>query len=682
VSPATRLAPSNLSDQKELLKDDLDLQSIKLAVKGKASLEIRPRVTGAPVARTMDGASSLTLNVRDRDRHVWTSGYIAAQVDTEIDGLWFRLKGYDKTGDDVTLTFEDREVAVLRDFPLPNDPHRYLVRDSSTTTRLEFAKLLVAEAAKVVPIRFVTPDTFPVLLEDNTKPLEKKTRTHARGLGFAPGADITVKSHQADRNQLDVLDRVLSVGTGLKARRKVLVAAVMVVTQETTAGKDLGTDPNAIGVFQQNPHDGWPATGIVEPDATAFFQAAITDDHKHPNLQDWELGQDVQASANGHLYAQWKTEAERTVDAWGATSDTSLGLSLPPSTDKSFQFTRGTLSIVNGQKVFTREDNWSCLQRLAAEVNWRCFAVSGTVYFMPDLDLLASQPLMRLSEESEGIDSIDGSGDEGRRSVRKGHRVQQLNQQAKITCRIGRWAAPPGSCVELVDSGPLDGRWLVASVTRDLFTPDGVVTLKRPQTALPEARAPEYLSPGGGQLYTPPTSSAITPGGQFVAAGSLVQPIPKAFDLSGSPPQTQTHLTENLETYPAYDFMAHAGSPVIAPEAGTIHRPDGSSGFSGHDPALGPVAGPHGPFGWTVYLLGESGTSYYITHLGSRTVQDGQKVGIATQIGTVGDYARWGGADHAHVGVRIGDPVTIEMLGVAPLAEKAVVDPGDALHHR
>jgi murein DD-endopeptidase MepM/ murein hydrolase activator NlpD len=105
------------------------------------------------------------------------------------------------------------------------------------------------------------------------------------------------------------------------------------------------------------------------------------------------------------------------------------------------------------------------------------------------------------------------------------------------------------------------------------------------------------------------------------------------------------HETAGLPGFPAHDYMARAGTPVVAPVGGTIVR------FSGHDPRSGPVDGVHGPFGWSMYLKGTDGRTYYLTHLGSRDVQVGQKVGAGSVLGTIGDYAKWGGADHVHMGV-------------------------------
>jgi len=105
------------------------------------------------------------------------------------------------------------------------------------------------------------------------------------------------------------------------------------------------------------------------------------------------------------------------------------------------------------------------------------------------------------------------------------------------------------------------------------------------------------------------------------------------------------HPTAGLPGFPAKDYMAPAGAPAVAPVAGTVIR------FSGHDPASGPTSGVHGPFGWSLYIRGADGHTYYLTHMGSRSVKVGQRVKAGQQIGTVGDYAKWGGADHIHMGV-------------------------------
>lgn len=116
--------------------------------------------------------------------------------------------------------------------------------------------------------------------------------------------------------------------------------------------------------------------------------------------------------------------------------------------------------------------------------------------------------------------------------------------------------------------------------------------------------------------------------------------------VPGQPPVAATHQTAGLDGFPAVDYFARAGSPCVSPVTGKVTR------LSGHDPVNGPVNGVHGPFGWSVYIEG-GGKTYYLTHMGSRTVKAGDSVRQGQKIGTVGNYARWGGTDHIHQGVHV-----------------------------
>jgi murein DD-endopeptidase MepM/ murein hydrolase activator NlpD len=105
------------------------------------------------------------------------------------------------------------------------------------------------------------------------------------------------------------------------------------------------------------------------------------------------------------------------------------------------------------------------------------------------------------------------------------------------------------------------------------------------------------------------------------------------------------HQTAGLDGYPARDYFAPSGSPAVAPVSGTIVK------LSGHDPRLGPIDGPHGPLGWSVYIRGDDGHTYFLTHLGSRGVTVGSTVRAGQVIGTVADYAKFGTPSHIHQGV-------------------------------
>jgi murein DD-endopeptidase MepM/ murein hydrolase activator NlpD len=91
--------------------------------------------------------------------------------------------------------------------------------------------------------------------------------------------------------------------------------------------------------------------------------------------------------------------------------------------------------------------------------------------------------------------------------------------------------------------------------------------------------------------------------------------------------------------------MAPAGSVVVAPVNGKVIK------LSGYNPKLGAVQGAGGPLGWSVYIQGENGKTYYLTHLGSRSVHVGDRVRLGQRIATVANYHSFGRPDHVHMGV-------------------------------
>ena len=147
--------------------------------------------------------------------------------------------------------------------------------------------------------------------------------------------------------------------------------------------------------------------------------------------------------------------------------------------------------------------------------------------------------------------------------------------------------------------------------------------------SLPKQPAPQ---PGGQAAPFPKVLHSET-------IGRFHAPVVDLTSIGGE------HPTEGLAGYPAHDFFAPSGSPVVAPATGRVIK------LSGHDPSEGPVEGPHGPLGWSVYIQAADGHIYYLTHLGSRSVHLGQTLKAGQRIGTVADYAKYGTPSHVHMGV-------------------------------
>jgi cell wall-associated NlpC family hydrolase len=325
---------------------DVDVTSLVLNPVNPAvrDTQIVDAITDGNLERTIDGASTLDLTLHDPRRSLIRSGLFGYQIDVQLDKLWFRLVKVTKNDDDLTLTFEDRSVALLRKQTKPRKASR------SDVTRAQFALSLVREIRPA--ITFVAPD-------------------------------LTVRQ---------------------------------------------------------------PVAGVTD-----------------------------------------KRSAARA---------------LP------YQFRRGGTGGVP-------EDSWTCLQRLAQEVNWRCFAQAGAVYFASDATLMRTQPQMKLTEDSPGVATINFDLDSGKPLA-----------EATITCRAARWAGAPGTVVVLSGLGPADGNWLVSNVRRNLYQADATITIKRAVPPLAEpAPASRAVSSsrvsGRAALNTPGTTSNSQAEAAYAAAQAM-----------------------------------------------------------------------------------------------------------------------------------------------------------------
>lgn len=110
--------------------------------------DVTAAITAADVERTIEGASTLTVALRDTHRTLVKSGIFSSRITAQVDRFSFELVQVKKGGHALTATFEDLAVAALRRHTKPRKigPGRM--------TRVEFAKSLVAEEPW---IKFVAP---------------------------------------------------------------------------------------------------------------------------------------------------------------------------------------------------------------------------------------------------------------------------------------------------------------------------------------------------------------------------------------------------------------------------------------------------------------------------------------------------------------------------------------------
>lgn len=500
----SKLRPSLLPDENRLREQDLDLDSLNLALKGAASVHIDETICDGQVERTIEGASTITIQIIDRERNILNSGRLGDKVDILIDGLWFRLVRVEKRGIKLILTFEDREVAILRLYRKP------LIVKRGKMTRERFVERMINEVKEmkipyVIPALEQFPDKNPKPNDFNTEPAAVGNTLYRRNPGFAPDPRITVRGLIATQSQIDNTDIVLQTGAALNAPRPVMVAAIEVINEESNATNHPpgAGDLDSVGLFQQrakyySPDDPKKLNDITFA-SDIFFRHAIAAYKSDPTMAPEYIARKAQnVEYMGQriisLWHSFREEAERTVTRWGSvsgTAQTANANAIDPAafagagtgTGGSYSFTRGLPAIVNGVKKIKFESTWDCAGRMADEIQARRFMSTGTFFFISEHQLFLSKPRMKINEDSEGVDNIDFSYDVGH------HHSQSDNSHTadvNVECWIHRWDAPPGSTIEIFDMGPLDGRWLVTNVSRPLFSQKGTITLRKPRPRLPE----------------------------------------------------------------------------------------------------------------------------------------------------------------------------------------------------
>jgi hypothetical protein len=525
--------------QKELMGDDIDINHINLQIKNVFGVDIAGAITAGSIERTIEGASTLNLDVFDRDRKLLRSGRLAARTDVRIDGLWFRLAAVNKESDTLSLTFEDREIAILRTYFSIIKASAATARQR--TTRAEFILRMIREV-KEFRIPWVIPEldvVQPIEEDQQTKqPLggnDQNAIKRGKGIPHGAGEDsfpdkarqhqyssrvipgLRVKGERMTNYQIDCTNAVLNAAASMGCTRPELVMTVMCGITESRLQNLRGGDRDSVGFFQQRASQGWPASRNLARDTKAFITALKTYEGRHPHFDYNDLIQGVQNSGTPNAYGPHRNEAERIVTAYGESADFANDNAMQSfgGTAADYEFYRGVPPAL-GLHNWGRENSWTCIQRLASEVNLRAFFVSGTFYYISEIDLMKSKPAAIISEDTKGVEDISGNYDTGK-----------TGSDLRVTARMGRWAAPPGSVIQIKEMGPWNGRWLVANVQRSLFDSLGTITLKKARPTWPEPigdtagqkRAQQTSSP---YTMAPTPSIPDSPGGDAAHAAKLL----------------------------------------------------------------------------------------------------------------------------------------------------------------
>lgn len=162
---------------------DTDLLLAELTLSGPASTAQLVEAISKPPAlsRTIDGATTLEVEVRDTRRGLLRSGMFDSRSWAVVDGLHFELVQVKKAGDAITLTFEDAIVAALR---RRTDPRSFA---AGTATRQQIAAQLAAEAMVVLE---ADPAARPVVAAALDRSADGRQSSSWELLGsLAEGAD-------------------------------------------------------------------------------------------------------------------------------------------------------------------------------------------------------------------------------------------------------------------------------------------------------------------------------------------------------------------------------------------------------------------------------------------------------------------------------------------------------------
>lgn len=361
--------------------------------------------------------------------------------------------------------------------------------------------------------------------------------------GVTAATQVTVKGSKPTPTQLTLINQVMGIAAGLKAPLLAQQALLEACIQENDFTNNPGGGGGSNGLLQLIPSTAAQA-GISPLDVNGCVTAFLTNGYNphggtgaigyaqaHPSWSADQVAQAVQASGAGaSFYAQWLTEANNIIQAFDGGLSAAGGVSAAPQSDVD-QLTRGTPDNVD-------EDSATCIQRLAAGVNWMFFSdpqphpgIWGDYFYFIDGPTCAAQrPSMYLTLSDDGtawsmtdpttgktlaaqgtVTSLQGSIDntaflfeqtttlaaqvgKGKTStgVKKATRIAtpQTPSQMMFDILVGVLELNAGSVVVCRNAGPADGRWIVEDVTQnsiqDLFAQ---VTCGPPTFPYPEPQA-------------------------------------------------------------------------------------------------------------------------------------------------------------------------------------------------
>lgn len=428
-------------------RDDLILDGKAAEAKlGKAVLD-------AQLERTMEGATTLTLEVADDD---WSlldadellgSKRLSRDLKIELDGLTFILAELEKVDGGESLVFYDEPTVRLMDHK------RRMKASRNAMTRAQFfgmlcraagVKLYSVERDKVQPIAALDKADAKTLADYKAKKSSVKTPARDAKVLFTIHGPGSWFGRTGPGGAVDPGDTSGKTASGKPNYAKGIAVHRPGMSWQESSAKYLNgwwrvTGPNGKrGVFQQI--DAGPLDRVVD-----MTPAALKD--------------------IGYTTANFPTDSTFKLEY--------LGKNKPSGVDTSTTAADQRVHIAKYEfRVQAGENYLDTGVRLADEVRWRCFSTGAGYVFDNDRTLAKADPSVTLREGGDGVDKI-------RWLWTRKHSIDEL----AVTVRLIPWAAPPGAVALVEGEGPADGKWLVRSIQSGLLGEgrSADITLGRPQ---------------------------------------------------------------------------------------------------------------------------------------------------------------------------------------------------------
>ena len=179
---------------------DLEIGQLNLRGERGEVANLLRAVTSAELQTTIEGASTLTLKIRDHSRKLLRSVLSRTRSALTLDGVPYVLVKVARDGNELTYVFEDLAVNLLRRYSKPRKANR------ANTTRAQFIRGLVLEPNEA-QIPFVCPELNerqPTLKPDTPGSPSPRRVVGANAQANAQLARLRVKGAQASRQQLEM----------------------------------------------------------------------------------------------------------------------------------------------------------------------------------------------------------------------------------------------------------------------------------------------------------------------------------------------------------------------------------------------------------------------------------------------------------------------------------------------